>query len=88
MTARERIDYELDLKAKAIEIGAFCRAKCTRNTVVAHRGVVVKIGYTHSMANADATVSRFWFLLQFEENLRAQEIAFGKKPPANHLFGR
>jgi acetyl-CoA carboxylase carboxyltransferase component len=36
MTARERIDYLLDPKAK-IEIGAFVGEGCTRNTVVAHR---------------------------------------------------
>ena len=37
MTARERIDYLLDPKAKSIEIGAFVGEGCTPNMVVAHQ---------------------------------------------------
>ena len=91
MTARERIDYLLDPKAKSIEIGAF-----TGDGMYAEHGgcpsggVVVKIGYIKSkqcivVAN-DATVKAgAWFPITGKKNLRAQEIAIENRLPIIYL---
>jgi len=91
MTARERIDYLLDPKAKAIEIGAFAG----ENMYAEHGGcpsggVVVKIGYIKGkqcivVAN-DATVKAgAWFPITGKKNLRAQEISIENKLPIIYL---
>ncbi|MCL4131080.1 UNVERIFIED_CONTAM: hypothetical protein GTU68_041986 [Idotea baltica] len=91
MTARERIDYLLDSKAKSIEIGAFAG----ENMYEEHGGcpsggVVVKIGYIKGkqcivVAN-DATVKAgAWFPITGKKNLRAQEISIENKLPIIYL---
>ena len=91
MTARERIDYLLDPKAKSIEIAAFAG----ENMYVEHGGcpsggVVIKIGYIKGkqcvvVAN-DATVKAgAWFPITGKKNLRAQEIAIENKLPIIYL---
>jgi len=91
MTARERIDYLLDSKAKSIEIGAFAGD----NMYEAHGGcpsggVIVKIGYISGkqcivVAN-DATVKAgAWFPITGKKNLRAQEISIENKLPIIYL---
>jgi 3-methylcrotonyl-CoA carboxylase beta subunit len=91
MTARERIDYLLDPKAKSIEIAAFAG----ENMYAEHGGcpsggVVVKIGYIKGkqcvvVAN-DATVKAgAWFPITGKKNLRAQEIAIENKLPIIYL---
>jgi len=91
MTARERIDYLLDPKAKSIEIGAFAG----ENMYEEHGGcpsggVVVKIGYVKGkqcmvVAN-DATVKAgAWFPITGKKNLRAQEIAIENRLPIIYL---
>jgi 3-methylcrotonyl-CoA carboxylase beta subunit len=91
MTARERIDYLLDPKAKSIEIGAFAG----ENMYAEHGGcpaggVVIKIGYIKGkqcvvVAN-DATVKAgAWFPITGKKNLRAQEIAIENKLPIIYL---
>ncbi|QTE22650.1 acyl-CoA carboxylase subunit beta [Polaribacter cellanae] len=91
MTARERIDYLLDNKAKSIEIGAFAG----EDMYAAHGGcpsggVVVKIGYIKGkqcivVAN-DATVKAgAWFPITGKKNLRAQEISIENKLPIIYL---
>jgi acetyl-CoA carboxylase carboxyltransferase component len=92
MTARERIDYLLDPKAKAIEIGAFVgeEGMYKEHGGCPSGGVVVKIGYIKGkqcvvVAN-DATVKAGAFLLQLKK-LKSTGNSNGK-PPANHLFGR
>ena len=81
MTARERIDYLLDDKAKSIEIGAFVGdGMYEEHGGCPSGGVVVKIGYIQGkqcivVAN-DATVKAgAWFPITGKKNLRAQEIA-------------
>ncbi|WP_346882314.1 carboxyl transferase domain-containing protein [uncultured Algibacter sp.] len=91
MTARERIDYVLDTKSKAIEIATFAGD----DMYEAHGGcpsggVVVKIGYIKGkqcivVAN-DATVKAgAWFPITGKKNLRAQEIAIENKLPIIYL---
>jgi len=91
MTARERIDYLLDPKAKSIEIGTFAG----ENMYAEHGGcpsggVVVKIGYVKGkqcivVAN-DATVKAgAWFPITGKKNLRAQEISIENKLPIIYL---
>ena len=91
MTARERIDYLLDTKAKSIEIAAFAG----ENMYAEHGGcpsggVVIKIGYIKGkqcvvVAN-DATVKAgAWFPITGKKNLRAQEIAIENKLPIIYL---
>jgi acetyl-CoA carboxylase carboxyltransferase component len=91
MTARERIDYLLDPKAKSIEIGAFAG----ENMYAEHGGcpsggVVIKIGYIRGkqcivVAN-DATVKAgAWFPITGKKNLRAQEISIENKLPIIYL---
>jgi len=91
LTARERIDYLLDSKAKSIEIGAFAG----EDMYDAHGGcpsggVVVKIGYIKGkqcivVAN-DATVKAgAWFPITGKKNLRAQEIAIENRLPIIYL---
>jgi acetyl-CoA carboxylase carboxyltransferase component len=91
MTARERIDYLLDPKAKCIEIGTFAgdgmyedHGGCPSG------GVVVKMGYISGkqcivVAN-DATVKAgAWFPITGKKNLRAQEIAMENRIPIIYL---
>ncbi len=91
MTARERINYLLDPKAKSIEIAAFAG----ENMYAEHGGcpsggVVIKIGYIKGkqcvvVAN-DATVKAgAWFPITGKKNLRAQEIAIENKLPIIYL---
>ena len=91
MTARERIAYLLDDKAKQIEIGAF-----TGDGMYAEHGgcpsggVVVIMGYVKGkqclvVAN-DATVKAgAWFPITGKKNLRAQEIAMENRLPIIYL---
>src|SRR5690625_2297263 len=91
MTARERIDFLLDDKDEAIEIGAF--AADGMYEVVGgcpSAGVVVKIGKVSGksciiVAN-DATVKAgAWFPMTAKKNLRAQEVAIENRLPIIYL---
>ena len=91
LTARERIDYLLDPKARSIEIGAFAGdTMYPEHGGCPSGGVVVKIGYINSkqcivVAN-DATVKAgAWFPITGKKNLRAQEIAIENKLPIIYL---
>ena len=91
MTARERIDYLLDAKAKCIEIGAFVGdGMYTEHGGCPSGGVVVKIGYIKGkqcivVAN-DATVKAgAWFPITGKKNLRAQELAMENRLPIIYL---
>ena len=91
MTARERIDYLLDDKAKSIEIGAFAgEGMYEEHGGCPSGGVVVKIGYIKGrqcivVAN-DATVKAgAWFPITGKKNLRAQEISIENKLPIIYL---
>lgn len=91
MTARERIDYLLDDKAKSIEIGAFVGdGMYPEHGGCPSGGVVVKIGYISGkqcvvVAN-DATVKAgAWFPITAKKNLRAQEIAMENRLPIIYL---
>ena len=91
MTARERIDYLLDPKAKSIEIGAFVgEGMYGEHGGCPSGGVVVKIGYIKGkqcivVAN-DATVKAgAWFPITAKKNLRAQEIAMENRLPIIYL---
>ena len=91
MTARERIDYLLDAKANAIEIGAFVGDEMyAEHGGCPSGGVVVKIGYIKGkqcivVAN-DATVKAgAWFPITGKKNLRAQEIAMENRLPIIYL---
>lgn len=91
MTARERIDYLLDEKAKSIEIGAFAGdGMYKEHGGCPSGGVVVKMGYIKGkqcivVAN-DATVKAgAWFPITGKKNLRAQEIAIENRLPIIYL---
>ncbi len=91
MTARERIAYLLDPKAKAIEIGAFVGdGMYAEHGGCPSGGVVVKMGYIQGkqcvvVAN-DATVKAgAWFPITAKKNLRAQEIAIENRLPIIYL---
>jgi acetyl-CoA carboxylase carboxyltransferase component len=91
MTARERIDYLLDPKAKSIEIGAFAgEGMYEEYGGCPSGGVVVKMGYVSGkqcivVAN-DATVKAgAWFPITGKKNLRAQEIAIENRLPIIYL---
>ena len=91
MTARQRVDYLLDSKAKSIEIGAFAGDNMYKeHGGCASGGVVVKIGYVKGkqcivVAN-DATVKAgAWFPITGKKNLRAQEISIENKIPIIYL---
>lgn len=91
MTARERIDYLLDDKAKSIEIGAFVGdGMYAEHGGCPSGGVVVKMGYIKGkqcivVAN-DATVKAgAWFPITAKKNLRAQEIAIENRLPIIYL---
>lgn len=91
MTARERIDFLLDSKRKAIEIGAFAgEGMYEEHGGCPSGGVVVKIGYIQGkqcvvVAN-DATVKAgAWFPITGKKNLRAQEIAIENRLPIIYL---
>ena len=91
MTARERIDFLLDDKSNAIEIGAFAgEGMYEEHGGCPSGGVVVKIGYVSGkqcivVAN-DATVKAgAWFPITGKKNLRAQEIAIENRLPIIYL---
>jgi 3-methylcrotonyl-CoA carboxylase beta subunit len=91
MTARERIDYLLDSKKPAIEIGAFTgEGMYAEHGGCPSGGVVVKMGYIQGkqcivVAN-DATVKAgAWFPITAKKNLRAQEIAMKNHLPIIYL---
>ncbi|MEO8772894.1 MAG: carboxyl transferase domain-containing protein [Gelidibacter sp.] len=91
MTARERIDYLLDPKAKSIEIAGFAGEDMyEEHGGCPSGGVVVKIGYVRGkqclvVAN-DATVKAgAWFPITGKKNLRAQEIAIENRLPIIYL---
>ena len=91
LTARERIDYLLDDKKPAIEIGALTGdGMYKEHGGCPSGGVVVKIGYISGkqcivVAN-DATVKAgAWFPITGKKNLRAQEIAMENKLPIIYL---
>jgi len=91
MTARERIDYLLDDKARNIEIGAFVGdGMYAEHGGCPSGGVVVKMGYIKDkqcivVAN-DATVKAgAWFPITAKKNLRAQEIAIENRLPIIYL---
>lgn len=91
MTARERINYLLDSKAKSIEIGAFAgEGMYEQYGGCPSGGVVVKMGYVQGkqcivVAN-DATVKAgAWFPITGKKNLRAQEIAIENRLPIIYL---
>ena len=91
MTARERVNYLLDEKSKAIEIGAFVGEELYKeHGGCPSGGVVIKIGYIRGkqcivVAN-DATVKAgAWFPITAKKNLRAQEIAMENRLPIIYL---
>ena len=91
LTARERIDYLLDKKSDAIEIGAFAGDEMyAEHGGCPSGGVIVKIGYISGkqcivVAN-DATVKAgAWFPITGKKNLRAQEISIENKLPILYL---
>ena len=91
MTARERINYLLDPKAKNIEIGGFVGDEMyAEHGGCPSGGVVVKIGYIQGkqciiVAN-DATVKAgAWFPITAKKNLRSQEIAIENRLPIIYL---
>ncbi|MFM7233785.1 MAG: carboxyl transferase domain-containing protein, partial [Flavobacteriales bacterium] len=91
MTARERIDYLLDVDAPRIEIGAFAADEMYKeHGGCPAAGVVVVIGYVRKkqcivVAN-DATVKAgAWFPMTGKKNLRAQEIAMENRLPIIYL---
>ncbi|WP_430409082.1 acyl-CoA carboxylase subunit beta [Kordia sp.] len=91
MTARERIDFLLDDKKPAIEIGAFVGDEMyEEHGGCPSGGVVVKIGYVQGkqcivVAN-DATVKAgAWFPITAKKNLRAQEISIENRLPIIYL---
>ena len=91
LTARERIDYLLDSKRNAIEIGAFAgEGMYAEHGGCPSGGVVIKIGYIKGkqcivVAN-DATVKAgAWFPITAKKNLRAQEIAIENRLPIIYL---
>ena len=91
MTARARINYLLDPKAKNIEIGGFVGDEMyAEHGGCPSGGVVVKIGYIQGkqcivVAN-DATVKAgAWFPITAKKNLRAQEIAIENRLPIIYL---
>ena len=91
MTARERIHYLLDPKAKSIEIASFAgEGMYEEHGGCPSGGVVIKIGYIKGkqcivVAN-DATVKAgAWFPITAKKNLRAQEIAIENKLPIIYL---
>jgi acetyl-CoA carboxylase carboxyltransferase component len=91
MTARERVDYLLDSKAKSIEIGALAGDEMYKeHGGCPSGGVIVKIGYIKGkqcivVAN-DATVKAgAWFPITGKKNLRAQEISIENKIPIIYL---
>mgnify|MGYP003626389086 CR=1 FL=1 len=91
MTARERINYLLDTKKPAIEIGAFAGdGMYEEHGGCPSGGVVVKIGYVKGkqcivVAN-DATVKAgAWFPITAKKNLRAQEISIENRLPIIYL---
>ena len=91
MTARERIDYLLDPKSKALEIGAFAgEGMYAKHGGCPSAGVIVKIGHVSGrlcvvVAN-DATVKAgAWFPITAKKNLRAQEIAIENQLPILYL---
>ena len=91
MTARERINYLLDTKKPAIEIGAFAgEGMYKEHGGCPSGGVVIKIGYISGkqcvvVAN-DATVKAgAWFPITGKKNLRAQEIPIQNKLPIIYI---
>ena len=91
MTARERIDYLLDVNADSLEIGAFAgEGMYAEHGGCPSGGVVVKMGYIQGkqcivVAN-DATVKAgAWFPITAKKNLRAQEIAMENRLPIIYL---
>ena len=91
MTARERIDYLLDPKAKSLEIAAFAGDDMYKeHGGCPSGGVVIKMGYVRGkqcmvVAN-DATVKAgAWFPITGKKNLRAQEIAIENRLPIIYL---
>ena len=91
MTARERVNYLLDPKAKSIEIATFAGEDMyEEHGGCPSGGVVVKMGYIRGkqcivVAN-DATVKAgAWFPITGKKNLRAQEIAIENKLPIIYL---
>ncbi len=91
LTARERIDFLLDDKDTAIEIGAFAAEGMYKDVGgCPSAGVVVKIGKVSGkqciiVAN-DATVKAgAWFPMTAKKNLRAQEIAIENRLPIIYL---
>ncbi|MEM9647400.1 MAG: acyl-CoA carboxylase subunit beta [Bacteroidota bacterium] len=91
MTARERIDYLLDVGSDSIEIGAFAGDDMyAEHGGCPSAGVVVKVGYVQGkqcvvVAN-DATVKAgAWFPITGKKNLRAQEISIENRLPIIYL---
>ena len=91
LTARERINFLLDIKKPSIEIGAFAgKDMYNEHGGCPSGGVIVVIGYIKNkqcivVAN-DATVKAgAWFPITAKKNLRAQEIAINNKIPIIYL---
>jgi acetyl-CoA carboxylase carboxyltransferase component len=91
LTARERIEYLLDINRPQLEIGAFAgEGMYLEHGGCPSGGVVVVIGYIKGrqcivVAN-DATVKAgAWFPITGKKNLRAQEIAIENKLPIVYL---
>lgn len=91
LTARERIDYLIDVNTRFLEIGAFAAdGMYEEEGGCPSAGVVTGIGYVSGrmcviVAN-DATVKAgAWFPMTAKKNLRAQEIAMENHLPIIYL---
>jgi len=91
MTARERVQYLVDPKTEAIEIGAFAASGMYEEfNGCPAAGVVVVLGYVHKrlcviVANDASVKAGAWFPMSGKKNLRAQEIALENRLPIIYL---
>ena len=91
MTARERVQYLVDPKTEAIEIGAFAASGMYEEfNGCPAAGVVVVLGYVHKrlcviVANDASVKAGAWFPITAKKNLRLQEIAMENRLPIIYL---
>jgi acetyl-CoA carboxylase carboxyltransferase component len=91
LTARERIDYLIDVKKSFIEIGAFAGYEMYEEQGGCPAGgTVAGIGYVSGrqcviVANDQTVKAGAWFPITGKKNLRMQEIAMDNKLPIIYL---
>ncbi len=91
LTAKERIDYLIDMDSRFLEVGAFAAdGMYEEEGGCPSAGVIIGIGYVSGrmcviVAN-DATVKAgAWFPMTAKKSLRAQEIAMENRLPIIYL---